>query len=660
MDNLIYKYLRRIETEGDLGESYKWEAINHFQKTWDIEAKDFTEMFLDAFSKIGNLLYQNSWGFITKAVKHFPEEVKEMFKNLFNDEEQLENRILVFQRSAKALVPDVKKATGKSKLNHQQDERTLAVYLTFMFPERYFLYKSSFYGAMCQKLGVQKMRSGKRLIHYLQLAEDVKKQYIQNNVEIKNLHAKKYPKTTWNNNNLITQNFLYTMLEFEETSEIKNNVLEFREEVVPKSRLHLNQIIYGPPGTGKTYKLLNEYFDRFTVKETSLTRKQYLENMISELTWWQVLSMVVFDLGKCSVNQIIEHELISIKIELSTSKNPRATIWGVLQSHTVEECEHVNITNRSEPRLFFKDKKSQWTIDETLLKEYYPEAITNFEETKVFSPRKDKLIKNYEFVTFHQSFSYEDFVEGIKPKMEEQESEVSYEIADGVFKKISLKAKADPGNDYAIFIDEINRGNISAIFGELITLIEEDKRLSGENPLVAKLPYSKKEFGIPSNLYVIGTMNTADRSVEALDTALRRRFSFIEIMPDPLLLEDIEFDGFNLKEVLETINERIEFLLDRDHTIGHSYFMNLESGDTDELEAVLKNNVIPLLQEYFYHDYEKIALILGTGFVSVKPNHVITFASNNYINSPDSITKYELVNNIDNIEEAIVKLLNRK
>tara|TARA_R110000751_G_scaffold161355_3_gene267018 strand:- start:1754 stop:4567 length:2814 start_codon:yes stop_codon:yes gene_type:complete len=421
----------------------------------------------------------------------------------------------------------------------------------------------------------------------------------------------------------------------------------------------LNQILYGPPGTGKTFELQNKYFEKFTVRESSLNRKQYLENMIADKTWWQVLSMAILDLGNATVNEIMNNELIKTKAELSNSKLPRTTIWGRLQAHTVEECKNVNVSERSEPRMFFKDDDTKWSIDKNLLEQYYPEAITNLEESKNFQPSSDKLIKNYEFVTFHQSFSYEDFVEGIKPKMEEQDTEVSYEIADGVFKKLALKAKADPENKYAIFIDEINRGNVSAIFGELITLLEEDKRMDGNNPLTVKLPYSKKEFEVPSNLYVFGTMNTADRSVEALDTALRRRFSFKEIMPDPRLLEDIEFDGFNLKDALETINERIEFLLDRDHTIGHSYFMNLKSDDTAGLEEVFKNKVIPLLQEYFYHDYEKIALILGAGFVAVKTNHEVKFPRFDGITAPDNVTLCELVTDIKDIEKAILKLLNR-
>jgi len=383
------------------------------------------------------------------------------------------------------------------------------------------------------------------------------------------------------------------------------------------SNISLNQILYGPPGTGKTFKLQHEYFGQFTVSESSLTKEQYFENLVADLTWWQTFAVALQDLGLSNSNAILNHEIVRAKERLSSAKTIKPILWSRLQAHTVLNCPNVNVKTRSEPQLFYKDQSSNWRIEEELLKEQYPEALEILEKWKNYKPDAGKIIKNYEFVTFHQSFGYEDFVEGIKPKMEEQSTDLEYEIQDGIFKRLALKAKADPENNYALFIDEINRGNVSAIFGELITLIEKDKRLGEENELKVKLPYSRTEFGVPPNLYLIGTMNTADRSVEALDTALRRRFSFEEIMPKPELFAEVAVAGFNLQEVLETINLRIEALFDRDHTIGHSYFFKVKDATNKEeaLKQVFKDNIIPLLQEYFYGDYSRIGLVLGEGFV---------------------------------------------
>ena len=355
---------------------------------------------------------------------------------------------------------------------------------------------------------------------------------------------------------------------------------------------------------------------------------------------------------------------------------------------------------------------------------------------KIFDKYKEK--GQIEFITFHQSYGYEDFVEGIKPCINEnlnsdESNSISYEITDGIFKKIvslaeenynlskesfdlnglieqyanfvdenlqngefvlknqvtikrvsrapsgsfrsfelggSIKSsqrlcfemiKRDyqrfrrgeiKGPDdiqsryesrsprhgnapyyfmlfenmfdfekkhykvasekflkpYILIIDEINRGNVSKIFGELITLIEESKRIGESEELKVTLPYSQESFGIPKNLYIIGTMNTADRSITALDTALRRRFSFIEMMPDSSKLKEVG-EGINLKDMLEKINQRIEYLLDREKTIGHTYFINVES--LQDLKEVFQNKIIPLLQEYFYDDYKKIKAVLN-------------------------------------------------
>jgi len=188
---------------------------------------------------------------------------------------------------------------------------------------------------------------------------------------------------------------------------------------------------------------------------------------------------------------------------------------------------------------------------------------------------------------------------------------------------VTINTKDEEIKPYILVIDEINRGNVSAIFGELITLIETDKRAGSDEELQVVLPYSKTPFSVPDNIYIIGTMNTADRSIEALDSALRRRFNFTEIQPKPELITEIlgakaVWNSINLQEVLATINKRISVLIDREHQIGHSYFLKLKDVENDRFGTVLKSifseNILPLMQEYFFNDYVKIGMVLGSSF----------------------------------------------
>ncbi len=165
---------------------------------------------------------------------------------------------------------------------------------------------------------------------------------------------------------------------------------------------------------------------------------------------------------------------------------------------------------------------------------------------------------------------------------------------------------------YVLIIDEINRGNVSRIFGELITLIEESKRAGAGEALSVVLPYSKERFSVPGNVYLIGTMNTADRSLAGLDIALRRRFTFREMPPRPELLDDVVVAGTNIGQLLRTMNQRIEVLLDRDHCLGHAYFMPLRDAPClERLELIFRNQVLPLLQEYFFEDWQRIQWVLN-------------------------------------------------
>ncbi len=231
--------------------------------------------------------------------------------------------------------------------------------------------------------------------------------------------------------------------------------------------------------------------------------------------------------------------------------------------------------------------------------------------------KPDETIERYKFVTFHQSYGYEEFVEGLRPKLD-NETEISYEIKPGIFREICKNAKDDPTHLYAMVIDEINRGNISKIFGELITLIETDKRAGADNELAVTLPYSNNLFSVPKNLDIIGTMNTADRSLTHIDVALRRRFEFTELRTDYSLISD-DMQGINLRRMLYAMNQRIELLLDRDHILGHAALMKVAS--LDDLIQVFKTNFLPLLAEYFFEDWEKIDQVLnGNEFVEERQN----------------------------------------
>lgn len=261
------------------------------------------------------------------------------------------------------------------------------------------------------------------------------------------------------------------------------------------------------------------------------------------------------------------------------------------------------------------------------------------------------------FTTFHQSLSYEDFIEGIKPKPTANKTNVLYDVEPGIFKEICDRARANQGERFVLIIDEINRGNVASIFGELITLIESDKREGQKNSVQCILPYSKTPFSVPNNLYIIGTMNTADRSVEALDSALRRRFDFVEMMPDS---DKVAF----CKEIFECINNRLRILKDAEHQLGHSYFMNINSNE--ELCTVFQNNVIPLIQEYFYGDIDKIRLVIGDGFC-YSENIPNTLFPNNTTDLDIPMETWKLwgkdkwmdcKNDISIFEDALDKLLN--
>jgi len=453
-------------------------------------------------------------------------------------------------------------------------------------------------------------------------------------------------------------------------------------------------IIYGPPGTGKTYhakKFISEYStEDYRISDKSLTdqtvyilivygpRDGDIPNMKigEEFTYewtgnrnWQKF---FDDLQRGDVALVYyqgTHRLTSIV--RCTKKEKESITFEIMlhfQGPTYSDLHKDPVLGETaigRATMSFSLRALSEIELERLIK------ITphlSYEALGISVNTSDIQVKNQKFVTFHPSFGYEDFIEGLRPHTKE-DGTLEYRIEEGIFKEFSrqafnvlcLKAGIEcewndhedipeldpeekqqlrelaPKYPFYLIIDEINRGDISRIFGELITLIECDKRYAEPNEMLTVLPYSKLTFAIPPNLYIIGTMNTADRSIALLDIALRRRFGFIEMMPQPdVIREIVKTKDPQIQEIASTaislltsINEKIIGNYDRDHQIGHSYFTKLnEAKTTDEAIKILHfiwyHEIMPLLQEYYYDSPVKLQEIIGNDFITVT-NHDRSF-----------------------------------
>ena len=439
---------------------------------------------------------------------------------------------------------------------------------------------------------------------------------------------------------------------------LSKNVEEEMKGIKPE----LNTILYGPPGTGKTYNTViyavaicenkniedvqSEEYEKVLYRYNELKK----EGRIAFTTFHQSfgyeefiegISPIIFEDNSDDCSGNIEYKIKSgifksfceetEKITIKNDKfsiNKDATIWKVTVGSKVQNDCFVN--NYIRIGFGINDKGAKEFVNQI-----------NEGDIIITTDGNRKNIRGIAIATSDEAYKLENtesdsttrdvmwlvrdinddvtILNGNKWLQRKTVSRLpNMNIKDlmefAIKKNVELKETHIEKNNgsYVFIIDEINRGNISKIFGELITLIEDTKRKGMTEEMSTILPYSGSLFSVPSNVYILGTMNTADRSIALMDTALRRRFQFVEMMPDTNILKNITVEGVEIAPILEKINERITFLYDREHTIGHAFFIKLiDSPDINTLGSIFEKSIIPLLQEYFYEDYQKIQLILG-------------------------------------------------
>ena len=428
----------------------------------------------------------------------------------------------------------------------------------------------------------------------------------------------------------------------------------------------LNQILYGPPGTGKTYntidkalEIIDPVYYQANMKDRDLLKKRFDELLIKN---WESgdngqIAFVTFHQSMSYEDFIEGIKPKMLNLDEETAEEVDTLSYVIEKGIFTKICDRAKTSSqsdlafddlwskfsdhvlRSKTDVIFKSTSSELKLEKELsspdsFKVRYSKSWIADKEVgrAIFHVGKSTIQKlfnqkiNLADPELRHWVSVRDVVGGGRATthLAVYSSFFDYSGLAEVWKNQEFQ------KPFVLIIDEINRGNISQIFGELITLIEEDKRIGKDESLPVMLPYSKQKFSVPKNLYIIGTMNTADRSIEALDTALRRRFTFAEMPARPEIIKehspsDGMIDGVDLVLLLSAINSRIEKLLDKDHQIGHSYLMNIHN--LDGLRLAFKNKIIPLLEEYFYGDFAKIGLVLGDAFVIQKPSNDFSFAA---------------------------------
>lgn len=824
------------------GERYKWEAIAWYKRHWKIDAPNFAQMLEEAFGKAKNLLASAMYypyRMITEYAQVNPEEVRRIFKILYDESLPLEERYQVFRDSCKSGIDQIRVQNPEYEkaVNHYQDLRAIVVYLTFEYPEKYYLYKSTMYSDFRDRIGFREDKSNQSSVigkveNFFRMCEMILAE-VKKDQELIAKHKARLDNDCYADEalHLLTMDIVYYGSNYMSDKDFKT-----RPSVTTETAYWPSLEEYNPGITAEMWKSV--LCNPSVTSPENLDMLQKMMKLGGESTCAHLAEAFgntagfYNALGTGFAGKVKKHFHCPDCIDPEDNDEERSRVYVVpflgryvmengnkryswrLRNELKEALMHIDLPDSTQESvtdvglntILYGPPGTGKTYHTVI---YAVAIIENKELSVVEKEDYAEVLERYneykaqgriEFTTFHQSYGYEEFIEGIRPTItpddtDGESGDIQYSVQPGVFKrfceraerpivvanadygisdspniwKVSLEGTGDnptrteclknnhirigwddygkditdetdfsvsggrvvlnafinkmqvgdvvlscysastidaigvvtgeyewhdeytslkrlrkvnwivkdirenilainggtsmtlasvyrlnisladvyqliekyqpkqiaPNNvrdeNYVFIIDEINRGNISKIFGELITLIEAAKRVGCPEGMTVRLPYSQKLFGVPKNVYIIGTMNTADRSIATIDTALRRRFLFREMLPVPKVLADISVEDLSISELLTRLNMRITVLYDREHTIGHAYFMPLKASPTVEtLAEIFTNNIIPLLQEYFYEDYEKIRLVLGDNKKSNPEEQFIVAKENNY------------------------------
>lgn len=804
-------------------ERYKWQALHWYKQHWKLEADDFAQMVENAFAKTSNLLASGMYypyRMITKFAQSDPEAVRKIFRTLFDEQLPLEERYQTFRKGCQVWVDQLRRNSSEPEktLNHYQDLRAVMVYLTFQYPEKYYLFKSAMYSTFRDRIGFKELQSTQKtgiqkIENYTRMCEVILDE-VRKDTELLSMHKNRLDHTCYQDEalHLLTMDIVFYGSNYmsEDLFSIGDHYWPASEEYDPGITKEMWTLLLQDPSvtSAEALKLLSMFLklggessflnlgahfgNPFDYKETLDNFSTRVMDKVNcakcPKEYREFLKYIIPFVGRMAMDGDVKRDSWKLRDELYAALK-EIDLSAVSLSVTGEEETMDTKTDVGLNTILYGPPGTGKTYHTAI---YAVAIIENKELDTVKAEKYQDVVDRYnaykaqgriEFTTFHQSYGYEEFIEGIRPAVVDEGDDagsgnIQYSVQPGMFKKFCEKAdrpvagntiRGDLGigenatvwkvslwgtgdnevrteclesghirigwdqygkditdetdfsagggrvvlnafmnkmqigdiifscysastidaigvvtgeyewhdeydevkrvrkvnwivkgirenilelnggtsmtlasvyrlsniaiadvykliekyqpaqtlvstqkENYVFIIDEINRGNISKIFGELITLIEGTKRVGKSEGMKTLLPYSMKPFGVPDNVYIIGTMNTADRSIAAIDTALRRRFEFKEMLPDPEVLKGISVEKLSIKEIMTRMNRRIAVLYDREHTIGHAYFMPLKYDNSmEQLADIFKNKVIPLLQEYFYEDYEKIRLVLG-------------------------------------------------